>query len=139
MSEFEKLAAGNVNDVIWDNCKPIYGRMAKDIGFQKKRIGGNFVVANAVTSRDMRDHIRRYIPDCIFVTMTLTPENQKKRITERHGEGCDELLELFSKMYDAYEGPGNSEKNTFNINITVDMTKKDVLEKVLEILNGNFE
>ena len=71
--------------------------------------------------------------------MTLTPENQKKRITERHGEGCDEIVELLSKMYEAYEGPGDSEKNTFNINITVDMTKKDVLENVLGILNENCE
>ena len=55
MREFEKLSSGNVNDVNWEKLKPIYGRIAEDIGFQKKRIGGNFVVANAVTSREMRN------------------------------------------------------------------------------------
>ena len=55
MAEFEKLAKGNVDDMHWEKTKPFYGNMAKDVGYQKKRIGGNFVVAQAVTSRDMRN------------------------------------------------------------------------------------
>ena len=39
----------------WETTKPFYGNVAKDVGYQKKRIGGNFVVAQAVTSRDMRN------------------------------------------------------------------------------------
>ena len=85
----------------------------------------------------IRDHIRRFIPNCIFVTMSLTPVNQKKRIIERHGEDCHDFLELVQKLNEAYEGPGDGEKNTFNVDIDVGMTKKDVLEKVLEILKEN--
>ena len=69
--------------------------------------------------------------------MSLTSENQRKRVTERHGEGCKEVLEIMSKMHAAYEGPGDGEKNTYNVNITVGMTKKDVMDRVLETLDEN--
>ena len=55
MFEFQKLAQGNIEDMNWEITKPFYGNMAKDVGYQKKRMGGNFVVAQAVTSRDMRN------------------------------------------------------------------------------------
>ena len=67
--------------------------------------------------------------------MTLTSENQQKRIKARHGENCDEILDIFGKMFKAYEGPGFGEKKTYNVDIGVDMTTKDVLEKVLDLLN----
>ena len=50
--------------------------MARDILVQKKRIGGDFVVAHSVTSRDIRDFVRTILPDCIFVTLSLTEETQ---------------------------------------------------------------
>ena len=53
--EFNKLAQGNIEDMNWETTKPFYGNVAKDVGYQKKRIGGNFVVAQAITSRDMRN------------------------------------------------------------------------------------
>ena len=55
--EFNKLAQGNIEDMNWETTKPFYGNVAKDVGYQKKRIGGNFVVAQAITSRDMRNEI----------------------------------------------------------------------------------
>merc|ERR1712183_817564 len=108
--------------------------MAKLIKTQKKRIGGDFAVAQAITSRYMRDHIRLTLPDCIFITLTLTKETQVKRVKARHGdsEGATEFL---GAMYKYYEGPGEGEKNVHNINITEDMTKDDVMNKVLEILD----
>ena len=107
--------------------------MAKLIQSQKKRIGGDFVIAQAVTSRDIRDHIRLTLPDCIFITLTLTKETSIERLKTRHGEGA--IAELLENMYKCYEGPGEGEKNTYNINITEDMTKDDVTIKALEILD----
>ena len=46
----------------WETTKPFYGNVAKDVGYQKKRIGGNFVVAQAITSRDMRNEKCTQIP-----------------------------------------------------------------------------
>ena len=100
-----------------------------------KVLWGNFAIAQAVTSREFRDHIRLTLPDCIFITLTLTKENQLKRITERHGEDCGgELLDMMNKFAEFYEGPGEGEKNTYNIDIDEKMTPKDVMDKVLETL-----
>merc|ERR1719273_1176977 len=48
MKEFNKMILGNINDMDWEKCKPFYGNMAKDVGYHKKRMGGNFVVAQAI-------------------------------------------------------------------------------------------
>ena len=53
---------------------------------QRKRIGGNFVVAYATHSQGVRNHIRKTLPDCIFIVLTLSKEVQKKRLQARHGE-----------------------------------------------------
>ena len=130
---------GEIIDMDWNNVKPFMELMAKDIQTQKKRMGGNFAVAQAVTSRDMRDHIRTVLPDCIFVTLTLTEATQAKRVKERHGDGpgTEMIHEMLGKMYKLYEGPGDGEKNTYNVDITEVMSPKDVLDKVLEVLEKN--
>ena len=82
-----------------------------------------------------RDHIRGILPDVIFITLTLTKENQLKRVKKRHGEDCGAILELLNKFYEFFEGPGDGEKNTYNIDIDENMTPKDVMNKVLELLD----
>ena len=59
---------------------------------------------------------------------------QAKRIKERHGEESQGAIEMMMKLHKLYEKPGDGEKNTYNVDITEEMTKKDVLFKVLEIL-----
>lgn len=132
---FEMFSSGQVENIDWEKFKPFYTVMSNEIKYQHERVGGDFVVAQAVTSRDMRDHIRKQIPNCIFVTLTMTKETQLKRVTARHGkEGADAIIEFLSKIYNLYEGPGEGEKNTYNIDITAEMTREDVKQKVLELL-----
>ena len=75
----KKVSTGNMDDVNWDKLKPFMANIAKDIKVQKQRIGGDFIVAQAVTSRDMRDHIRKTLPDCIFITLSMTRETQVRK------------------------------------------------------------
>jgi len=135
--EMEKMSTGNFDDIDWDKAKPFLGNMAKDILVQKQRLGGDFAVAHAVTSRDMRDHIRTILPDCIFIVLSMTDETQQKRIKERHGEAAEGVFEMLVKMHKLYEKPGDGEKNTYNVDITEDMTRKDVFNKVMETLKEN--
>ena len=121
-------------DLDMEKCKPFYGNMAKDIDTQKKRIGGNFSIAQAVNSEKMRDYIRTILPDCIFITLTMNEEAQHKRLIARHGEVNPELVETLSAYHKLYELPGKNEPNTYNLDITDGMTPKDVMHKVLEIL-----
>ena len=44
---------------------------------------------------------------------------------------------MLVKLNKFYERPGDGEKNTYNVDITEEMTKKDVLDTVLEILKKN--
>ena len=44
---------------------------------------------------------------------------------------------MLVKLNKFYERPGYEEKNTYNVDITEEMTKKDVLDTVLEILKEN--
>ena len=135
MGEFEKAHQGNTEEMDWKKTKPFYTNISNDVDTQKKRIGGNFAIAQAVPSRELRDHIRLTLPDCIFITLTVTKENQKKRILARHGDNCSDIIELFNKFYEMYEGPGDGEENTYNIDITENMTPNDVMDQVLEILD----
>ena len=139
--EYKKMGGGNVDDIDWNNVKPFMELISKDILAQKKHMGGNFAVALAVTSQDMRDLIRSIIPDCIFITLTLTEETQAKRVKERHEDGpeTEAISEVLTKMYKLYEGPGEGEKNTYNVDINMEMSPKDVLDKVLEVLEKNCE
>ena len=137
--EFGKLMQPGAN-VDWDKMKPGYTILAKDINVQKKRIGGNFSIAEAVPSRAFRDHIRQTIPDCIFITLTIAKEAQMKRLKARHGDDMSEgMLEVLSNIHELYELPGENEPNTFNVDITDDMKPQDVMKKVLDILKNNFD
>ena len=137
--ELYKMGSGQVDNIDWNNIKPWMEAMSKDIHAQKKRMGGNFAVAHSVTSQDMRDLIRSILPDCIFITLSLTEETQAIRVKERHGDGpgTEAISEMLAKMYKLYEGPGEGEKNTYNVDITENMSPKDVLNKVLEVLQKN--
>ena len=134
--EFARITQPGGGKLDMEKCKPFYTNMAKDIDRQKKRIGGNFSIAQAVTSEKMRDHIRTTLPDCIFITLTMNEEVQLNRIKARHGDANSELLDAMSSYHKLYELPGKNEPNTFNVDITDEMTPIDVMNKVLEILEN---
>ena len=137
--EFKKLGVPG-EEVDWEKIKPFYTSMATDVAAQKKRIGGNFSIAEAVPSRAFRDHIRQTIPDCIFITLTMAKEAQIKRLKARHGDDMSEgMLEVLSNIHELYELPGVNETNTFNVDINDDMKPQDVMKKVLDILKNNFD
>ena len=70
----------------------------------------------------------------VLANLRIVFHIQAKRIKERHGEESQGAIEIMMKLHKLYEKPGEDEKNTYNIDITEEMTKKDVLDKVLEIL-----
>ena len=121
-----------------NEAKPFFGIIAKQVAIQKKRIGGNFAVAHAVNSYDIREYIRQIIPDVIFVTLSLTRDTQLKRIQARHGEQSEVTIKMLTGMYDIYDLPRENEKNTFNIDITEEMAPVDVVKKVQKIITDHF-
>ena len=85
----------------------------------------------------MRNCVRKVLPDCIFITLNITKEIQKKRLLARHGEGFDGITQMLINFFDIFELPGEDEDNTYNVDITEHMTAKDVLNQVLEVLEKN--
>ena len=121
-----------------DCLSPHYGleSQAKYIEIQKKRIGGDFVVAKAIGSKKERDQIRKVFPECIFVMLTITKEFQKKRLLARHGEDKEGegVVNMLTDFYKYFEPPEEDEENTVSIDITEDMAPKDVMKLVLKML-----
>ena len=104
-------------------------------------MGGNFVVAKCIGSREERNHIRSMLPDCIFIVLSMTKESQMKRLLSRHGE--DEsgkgIIKLLNHIHKYCEPPEQDEENTYNIDITEDMTPRDVMNIALEILDSRMK
>ena len=103
---------------------------------QKNRLGGDFAVAFAVISRKSRDLLRTLLgPDLVFIVLNLTKECQTKRIEARHpGDGQKGVRNSLMKIYDKYEQAGKDEPNSFNVEIKENMTPKDVMNAVLEVI-----
>ena len=123
-------------DEMNEKMSPMFHEMALDICKQRKRLGGDWAIAQAVFTRAQRDQLRKSIgPDLIFMVLNLTKECQGKRLANRHA-GDEEVGNMFAeslkKFYDLYEPAGEDEENAFNIDITEDMSIEDVVETVLK-------
>ena len=128
----EKMTADEMNE----KMAPMFHEMALDICKQRKRLGGEWAIAQGVFSRGQRDQIRKIIgPDLIFMVMNLTKECHNKRLANRYGSNSKtgaKFADGMKKFYDLYEPAGDDEENAFNIGITEDMSIEDVVEAVLK-------
>ena len=122
-------------ELIEHGCKPFYDEMAKDLIKQRKRIGGDWAIAQAVFSRNQREFIREKVgSSLVIIVLNLTKECQPHRVKARHGDSMgDVFLNLMVKYAALCEPAGEDEENAYNITITEDMTRDDVIKKILEI------
>ena len=111
-------------------AQPFLKLMCIEADVQRKRLGGDFAVAYLVQTRESRDLCRQLCPNLVFITLTLTQTCQKKRLEGRFGDR--EVPPFLSRMFEESEPAGDEEENAYNITITEDMTREEVLNKVLE-------
>jgi len=134
LNDFLALLDGKEYNI--ETLKTFYGEMCKDLTKERKRLGGDWVVAQAVPLRSLRDHMRAELgPDLVFVVLNMKKEDQKKRITARHGEsdGDNEFFNaMLEKAYDLYKPATADEPNAIDIEVTADMTREDVVEQILK-------
>ena len=120
----------------FDPMAKFYTLMAKDIEREQKRIGGDFAIAQAVPTRKCRDHIRGQLgSNLVFAVLHMSKEDQLARIKARHGDEEAPLSDMLTKCYDIYEPAGDDEPNTIHVLVTNDMTRDDVAQKVIRLLN----
>ena len=117
-----------------EKLKPMLDLLAKDIIHQRKRLGGNMVIAQAINSQKQRERMRKLIgPDLVFIVLGLSKECQMKRVKARHGEDFP-FVDMLIKISDLYEPAGAEEENAFNVVINEDDSRDDVLQKIVDIL-----
>ena len=133
----EEVQKGNITDELMEAFQPMYDHMANDISKHNKRFGGKMAVAQAIYSRKQRDSMRKILgPECTFIVLNMSRECQKKRVTERRGEDANEdFMNMLIKFAAMYEPAGEDEENAYNVEITEDMSREDVIQKILDIVD----
>ena len=134
MDEFLDFIEGK--DYDFEKVSKFYSAMCVDITNEKNRIGGDWAIAQAVPTRKFRDHIRKELgPNLVFAVIHMSKEDQMARIKARHGEE-ESLGDMLTKCYDSWEPAADDEPNTIHVPVTRDMTRDDVFEKVLRLINN---
>ena len=118
-----------------DKGKVFYKGICQDIETERKRLGGDWVIAQGVPSRQLRDFIREQLGDTlIFVTLTLSEATQIKRIKSRHGDN-PQIIKMFVEVCKNFEPAQRDEIKAHDILINEDMDQDDVMARVLELVN----
>jgi len=117
-----------------ESVAKFYMLLSEDIEREQNKIGGDFAIAQAVPTRFFRDRIRAKMgPKLVFVVLHMSKEDQEARVKARHGD-AGHVVEMLANMHKMYEPAGDDEPNAIHCLITKDMTRDDVLEKVLQLL-----
>jgi len=113
-----------------------YKFVCKDIAREHARIGGDFIIAQAVPKQSIRDFIRRELgSNLIFVVLHMSKEDQGARLRARHGDQKT-LTDKLENMYKLYEPAGVDEPNTINCVVTKDMSRDDVFNHVQSLVES---
>ena len=112
---------------------PFFKLMSKDIATEKKKIGGDWVVAFAVPTRKIRDVIKEEC-NATFVVLTVSEETQMQRLSKRHPKD-KEFVNYLAKCHNYYESVQSDEKDAYEVIITPDMEQDDVLQQVIDLIS----
>ena len=114
-----------------------YREMAKFVLKEKQRMGGNWVVAQAVPTRSMREGVKEILGDqCTFVTLQLSEEANAKRVAKRFdnanvAEHLKKMAsDIYNKMFKLFEPAGEDE---INLDVDPDMDVAQVSETILKM------
>jgi len=135
VSNMVDLCEGRKYD--YEKADTFFTYMCKDITREQKRIGGDFAIVHAVPTREFRDLIRSQLGEnLIFAVLHMSRDDQLARVKARHGEEF-EALQSFDKMYDMFEPAADDEPNAIHVLVTKEMTRDDVVEKILRLLKDH--
>ena len=115
-----------------ESANPFYTMLAKDILSEKQKIGGDWVVSQAVPTRKQRDIVKKEC-NATFIILTVSKKYQKQRLSGRHKDEKHVVQELAS-IYKLFESVQPDEKDAYELVITPEMSADDVLEKVLDLI-----
>ena len=108
--------------------------MIENVIKQKERLGGTFAVAQAIPLCKTREYISEIAgPDLVFIVMNLSNDCVAARLKQRHGESG--ITTALAKMHSKFQPASKGERNSYNVTIEENMSKEDVMQKILDMLN----
>ena len=123
MKEWGKVMKGEVDY----DLEAFYSLMCDNILYERKRLGGDWVVAQAVPTRKLRDLIKAKLgPDLQFMVLNLDKDYQEERLKPRFDLLGKEFAEMWMKMI--YEPAQDDEENAVDLKITREQSLDDVVE-----------
>ena len=122
---------GNVTNE--ESANPFYTMLAKDILSEKQKIGGDWVVSQAVPTRKQRDIVKKEC-NATFIILTVSKKYQRQRLSRRHSKDGKHIVEELSGIYKLFESVQPDEKDAYELVITPEMSADDVLETVLDLI-----
>ena len=106
-------------------------RVAKE----RKRLGGDWAVSNAVPTRKLRDHLRAKLGSkLIFVVIDMTKADYEAMVKKKHGEEAGTIIEYLLKAYNVYEPARKDEPNTLDVKVTREMNQDYVADQIVSML-----
>ena len=136
----EVLKGNPVDPKIWED---LYSLLCDDLLKERAKLGGRWVVGQAVYSKAAREVIRKKLGEDLTMIVLESGEEdlQKERLSKRAlgaGEVSQEVKEESEKNCAQYTGGHEAveddEPNTFAIKVTKAMSPKDVAKLALELL-----
>ena len=117
---------------------------AEDIKKERERVGGNFIVADAISERCNRDVIREVLDDAIFVVLDIPDDLLKERLKNREIDrnlGCLTWLQSMARLQGMvedshkFEAAQIDEPRTVAFRITKESTEEQNAEAILDLIN----
>ena len=127
------LKGEKVKEKVWED---FYSLLCEDIQTERAKIGGNWVVTQAVYTKAAREMIRNKLGDCVLLVVLESGEEgmQLDRLAIRASELSREPIEESKKKMGAFTGYHESaedhEPNTVKIQVLQSMTPDEVLGRV---------
>ena len=134
---FRQVMLGEEYDI--EDYEDYFELMCQDIKKERKRIGGDWVIAGLTGMlREERDFMRSCLgPELIFVVLIMEEEELRKRILNRHrGDPKldEELLERIVAVNEMVDPAGDDEENALQVKVTHHMTREDLAKKILGMI-----
>jgi len=122
---------GDFSQVNVEDIGNFFFSLYDDIITERKRLGGNWVVAFAIPDIASRDILRSLLgPELVFVVLELSPELQASRLEGRH-EDDKETAEQLEEIFKVYQPAEAGERAAISFrqseNTTIEENAKEVL------------
>ena len=112
------------------NMEEFYTLLCDNIITERVRVGGDWVVAQAVPSRKLRELVRSILgPDLVFVVLDLEKGLQEERLKPRLGSFDKKYFDM------KYEAAQDDEENTIDLKITREMELGKVVDIIISKTN----